>query len=291
MEKDVLTPGGEEVEKLTTEETTDDSLFDWSDLNDDDTPSDSVDDVDKGEKEYWQIAAEKSGIEAKSENEFIEKVKSEKVKEVYVDEKDPHIRQLKSYVSMKDEDLVREDKKARGWDADKIDKYLAKNADNIEFEAEDIRSTLKNTITQRQSEIEKTQNDTAAARKQEILDLQKNVKDYLSKTNEVLGFKVGRDEQATTKWQKGMEKYLTSGGIFKELDAIVKDAKDGKPERLVELAQFIKSKDGIVKGMLQKGKSQEAEKFLTDLQNSHEERKTGGESVKDGKKGLDAWVL
>ena len=42
-----------------------------------------------------------------------------------------------------------------------------------------------------------------------------------------------------------MEKYLNQNGIFKDFDKIVKDAIDGKPEQLVELAQFIKGKDTI----------------------------------------------
>ena len=89
-----------------------------------------------------------------------------------------------------------------------------------------------------------------------------------------------------------MEKYLNQNGIFKDFDKIVKDAIDGKPEQLVELAQFIKGKDGIVKGLMQKGKSKEAEKFLTDLQNSGDDAKPKGESADTGvaKKNLDAWV-
>ena len=297
-----------------------DEFLSWNDLDNDDdegetdknkeeggkenldngSDTDNLDD-DKGkvekpeskDKEWWEVAAEKTGVEAKDEAEFIEKSKNkEAVKEVFVDEKDPAIRKLKGYTKLNDEDLVRADRKARGWDADKIDRYIEKNKDNVEFEAEDIRATLNQTIAEHQRTKETEENNKAEARKQEVITLQKNVKDHLSKTTEVLGFKVGRDEQGIQKWQQGMEKYLNQNGIFKDFDKIVKDAIDGKPEQLVELAQFIKGKDGIVKGLMQKGKSKEAEKFLTDLQNSGDDAKPKGESADTGvaKKNLDAWV-
>lgn len=282
-----------EAEKVETQE----EEFSWADLSFDDeddnksTPDDADnggDGQDKGDaKEYWQIAAEKAGIEAKDESEFIEKVKTPQVKEVYVDEKDPVIRQMKSYANLKDEDLVREDKKVRGWSDDKIERYLDKNKDNVEFEAEDIRAQLKQTITSRQAEIEGEAHNRQKTQTEAVQNLHKNVKEKLSKTEEVFGFKVGKDETATGKWQKGMEKYITSGNVFKDIDKAVKDAQEGKPETLIEIAQFLKGKDGIVKGLMQKGKSQEAQKFISDLENSKGEDTTKGERVYAKEKSVD----
>lgn len=286
----------QDEEQETDKKEEKENLDNGTDTNDSDTDSGKVEkpkNTESKDKEWWEVAAEKSEIDAKSESEFIEKVKNkEAVKEVFVDEKDPAIRKLKGYTKLNDEDLVRADRKARGWDADKIDRYIENNKDQVEFDAEDIRATLNQTIAEHQRTKEAEENNKAEARKQEVITLQKNVKDHLSKTTEVLGFKVGRDEQGIQKWQQGMEKYLNQNGIFKDFDKIVKDAIDGKPEQLVELAQFIKGKDGIVKGLMQKGKSKEAEKFLTDLQNSGDDAKPKGESADTGggKKNLDAWV-
>lgn len=280
------------------------SLYDWSDtFGDDDEgggeaaaadekqekqdPEKKPDASDK--KEWWQEAAAELGLEASSKEDFIEKTKP---REVYVNDKDPVVRRLKSYTSMDDEALVREDKKASGWEASKIDRYIEKNKDNLEFMAEDIRSTLNQKINEHSQQQEMAARD-AQAKQAAVRDkLNQEVKNHLSKTQEVLGFKVGKDDAATTKWRTGMEKYLTGGGVFKEIDAIVKDASEGKPERLVELAQFLKGRDGILKGLMQKGRSQEAEKFLRDLENSGGDTGKKGERVETGKeKNLDAWVV
>lgn len=276
---------------------TNEEEFSWADLtfDDEDDNKSTADDADNGsggqdkgdEKEYWQIAAEKAGIEAKDESEFIEKVKKPQVKEVYVDEKDPAIRKMKGYANMKDEDLVREDKKAKGWSDDKIERYLDKNKDNVEFEAEDIRSQLKQSINIRQSEIDGEAQNRQKTQTEAVQNLHKNVKEKLSKTEEVFGFRVGKDETATGKWQKGMEKYITSGSVFKDIDKAVKDAQEGKPETLIEIAQFLKGRDGIVKGLMQKGKSQEAQKFISDLENSKGEDTTKGERAYAKEKSVD----
>jgi len=287
----------------------DSSLYDWSDTFSDeeeekDVKTETADsdkatndepsgkakaDESAATKEWWQQAAEELGMEVKSKEDFIEKSKP---REIFVDEKDPNVRRLKSYVSMSDEDLVREDKKARGWSPDKIEKYINRNSDNIEFEAEDIRSTLNSAIQDYSKQQEKAVYENQAESMARIEKLNLEAKNYLSKTEEVLGFKVGKDEVATTKWRQGMEKYLTSGNIFKDIDAIVKDASEGNAQRLVELAQFLKGRDGIMKGLIQKGKSQESEKFLRDLENSAEDTGKRGERVDTNqKKNLDAWVL
>ena len=278
------------------------NLFVWDDIDEDESSDKGEGGGEKSEtkseekpnenKEWWQIAAEKVGKEAKSEDEFLESLKKTETKEIFVDEKDPEIRKLKNYTRMSDEDLVREDKKARGWDDEKIDRYIEKNKDGLEFQAEDIRSELKAVIKNRQQAIEAEGIKKQREQADRVTNLQKNAKEYLSKTTEVLGFKVGKDEAATQKWQKGMETYLTNNGIFKDIDSIVNDAVEGKPERLIELAQFIKAKDGIAKGLMQKGKSQEAKKFLEDLQNSgQDDKKPAGETVRETKKGLDNWVI
>lgn len=296
-EKAAETPENKEVNKSE-----DADLFVWDDIDEDESSDKGEGGAEKSEakseenpnesKEWWQIAAEKVGKEAKSEDEFLESLKKTETKEIFVDEKDPEIRKLKNYTRMSDEDLVREDKKARGWDDEKIDRYIEKNKDGLEFQAEDIRSELKAVIKNRQQAIEAEGIKKQREQADRVTNLQKNAKEYLSKTTEVLGFKVGKDEAATQKWQKGMETYLTNNGIFKDIDSIVNDAVEGKPERLIELAQFIKAKDGIAKGLMQKGKSQEAKKFLEDLQNSgQDDKKPAGESVRETKKGLDNWVI
>lgn len=274
------------------------SLQDWSDTFDDEVATEALGNVEEKvepeksqthESEWWQKAAEKLGVEAKDEADFLEKAKP---REVYVDEKDPNIRKLKSYVSMDDESLVKEDKKARGWSDDKITRYLEKNKDNLEFEAEDIRAALNTEINNYSRHQEKVALDAQTQQRALRDKMNQEVEGYLSKTEELLGFKVGRDEASTTKWRQGMGKYLTSGGVFKDIDAIVKDAADGKPEKLVELAQFLKGRDGIMKGLVQKGKSQEAKKFLSELENSGDDTTKKGESVEtQKKKNLDAWVV
>lgn len=296
-EKAAETPENKEVNKSE-----DADLFVWDDIDEDESSDKGEGEKEKSEtkseekpnenKEWWQIAAEKVGKEAKSEDEFLESLKKTETKEIFVDEKDPEIRKLKNYTRMSDEDLVREDKKAREWSEDKIDRYIEQNKANLEFQAEDIRSELKAVIKNRQQAIEAEGIKKQREQADRVTNLQKNAKEYLSKTTEVLGFKVGKDEAATQKWQKGMETYLTNNGIFKDIDSIVNDAVEGKPERLIELAQFIKAKDGIAKGLMQKGKSQEAKKFLEDLQNSgQDDKKPAGETVRETKKGLDNWVI
>jgi len=293
----------ETTENKEVNKSEDADLFVWDDIDEDESSdkgegggekseTKSEEKPNEGSKEWWQIAAEKVGKEAKSEDEFLESLKKTETKEIFVDEKDPEIRKLKNYTRMSDEDLVREDKKARGWDDEKIDRYIEKNKDGLEFQAEDIRSELKAVIKNRQQAIEAEGIKKQREQADRVTNLQKNAKEYLSKTTEVLGFKVGKDEAATQKWQKGMETYLTNNGIFKDIDSIVNDAVEGKPERLIELAQFIKAKDGIAKGLMQKGKSQEAKKFLDDLQNSgQDDKKPAGETVRETKKGLDNWVI
>jgi hypothetical protein len=238
----------------------------------------------KSEKAWWETAKEKLGVEADDEETFLKEVK--KPKEVFVNDKDSVVKNLKGLLDMDDEGLARQELKLKGWSDDKIEKRIEqlKDRDDLDLFAEDIRAAVKSTLAERQNQINKQEQESLKASSEFRTKVNTNISDALSKTTELFGFKVGRNEEEVAKWQKGMEQYFSKDGFNKDLSKFIKDAHDGNPQALVELAQFIKSREGVFKGLVQQGKSQATKELLSELRNEKtskegdrkEERKSEG---------------
>lgn len=279
----------ETMEKPVVEEKIEeeDDVLNWADLWDDSSDNDApnIDDTvpesntrsveRKENKEWWEIAAEKSGVKATSEEEYIERVS--KPREVVVDTRDPEIRKLKNLQAQDDKSLVEAKLKEQGWEAGKIErriKQLEERGD-LEFEAETIRGDINAVLVQRTKAIENKEREQAEYIRSFASTLNKNVADKLSKTDTLLGFKVGKDDADVKKWRDSTERYFSTNQFSKDIDAILKEAHDGNPERLIELAQFIRAKEGIAKGLRQAGKSDKAKEILSELENTTVEAQKG----------------
>jgi hypothetical protein len=277
----------------------DDDLFtasDWMTWDDDETETKTEESSSKGseekadvttesddtDSEWWKVGAKKLGIDANSEEEFLDATKQ---KEVFVDANDKVSAKLKSYLDYSDENLLRAEYEALGWDKKDIDKavsVLDKNG-NLELEAIKVRNSIKGSIKDRQVAME---NERKQARDKElnfVSTVNNNVSKAIEKTEKIFGFKVAKDTDGVSKWKSEMTKYITAGSFQKEIQSITDEAFKGNPERMIELAQFLRGKDGIVRGLVQKGKGEKAEEFLKDLRNSSNGVRASSEG--EGKKG------
>jgi len=288
------TPKAESAEVVTDEDDDDDiTVSDWMNFGDEDEDGDRKEEakaeepVKKDEDEpngdeWWAVGAKKLGIKATSEEEFLEATKP---KEVFVDASDKVVANLKTYLSYSDENLLKAEYEALGWSKEDIDKTISaleKNG-NLEIEAIKVRNSIKGSIKERTIAIE---NDRKQARDKElsfVSTVNNNVSKAIGETEKVFGFKVAKDTDGVTRWKTEMTKYITAGSFQKDINTITEEAFKGNPERMIELAQFLRSKDGIIKGLVQKGKGEKAEELLKDLRNSSDGVRAASEG--NGKKG------
>lgn len=215
--------------------------------------------------EYWKTASEKLGIEAENEDDFIQKARESRSS----GEKDAVSKELRSLLSLDDRSIAEAELKEKGWSAEKIARKLEKLEENgeLEFFAEDVRSGVNAALKAHQTNLSKQEQDSQKQADQFRLTVNKNIKEAVSKTNELFGFKVGRTDEEVAKWQKSITSYFEKGGLEKDFQQMLKDAADGKPQSLIEFAQFRQSREGVFKGLVQKGKSQAAKEILSELRN------------------------
>lgn len=297
--KDVATETIENKAQSGAETEDDDDDFtisDWMNFGDEDEGGDEkvvekeakTEDVEKPSgDEWWAVGAKKLGIDVNSEDEFLEATKQ---KEVFVDATDKVSAKLKTYLDYSDENLLRAEYEALGWSKEDINKTLSaldKNG-NLEIEAIKVRNSIKGSIKERQIAIE---NERRQARDNEInfvSTVNKNVSKVIGETESIFGFKVAKDEAGLSKWKAEMTKYFDAGTFQKEINAITQEAFKGNPQRMIELAQFLRSKDGIIKGLVQKGKGEKAEELLKDLRNSSDDVRAKSEGS-GGKASTAGW--
>lgn len=215
--------------------------------------------------EYWKTASEKLGIEAENEDDFIQKAKESRSSS----DQDSVSKELRSLLSLDDRSIAEAELKEKGWSAEKIARKLEKLEENgeLEFFAEDVRSGVNAALKAHQTNLSKQEQDSQKQADQFRLTVNKNIKEAVSKTNELFGFKVGRTDEEVAKWQKSITSYFEKGGLEKDFQQMLKDAADGKPQSLIEFAQFRQSREGVFKGLVQKGKSQAAKEILSELRN------------------------
>lgn len=243
------------------------------------------------EKQWWETAAEKTGIKASSEEEYVAAINSKSKGEVFVDTNDPEISRMTGYLNQDDEGLVRAALEAEGWSEEKIEKRIAQETESgqIEFTAEGIRGTLRKAVKTRQQQL---QSEFDKQRTEEATLYQtasNNAIKAIAETDKLFGFKVAKDEKGVQSWREKISKDIQSGQTLKAIDEIIKDARDGKPERLIELAQWLRSSDGIVRGLVQRGKSEKSDEILNELRNTSGSDKDNPAGAGDTKKFAENW--
>lgn len=278
----------------------DDYVWDFGDEDNDAPPATEVnttgsdDRVSKSvpEKEWWQVAAEKTGIKAASEDEYLTAIKKPSGStEVYVDTNDPEVSRITGYLNQDDESLVRAALEAEGWSEEKIDKRISQEAQNgqLEFTAEGIRGTLRKAVKERQTLLQEKQSKQRAEEATLYQTASDNAIKAIAETDKIFGFKVAKDEKGVQNWREKISRDIQSGQTLKAVDEIIKDARDGKPERFIELAQWLRSKDGIIRGLVQKGKAEKSEELLDELRNTSGSDKPNPDNSTGGKKHSKGW--
>ncbi len=167
-------------------------------------------------------------------------------------------------------------------------KVLEERGD-LEFEADTIRTNIDAAISRRQKELNSKEQQNIEYSRNFATKLNTNIETTLSKTENLLGFKVGKDDADIQKWREKTAKYFSTGEFTRSLDAMLKGAHDDadKAVQLLELAQFMRSREGIFKGLMQKGKSEKAKEILNELENTSTERPQG--ERKADKKTATGW--
>jgi hypothetical protein len=237
----------------------------------------------KTDKEWWEIASEKTGVSAKSEEDYLKSISTPKVVK-----SDEVIDEIDKYLRLDDTDLVLAEYKDEYGDL--ADKKLKKmDNEDIEIEAMRIRSSLNAAKSQRvklkyDNEVLKSENMRVAQEK-----LATNVREALLKTKKVFDMNVGRDESDVQKWSKVMEQYILSGKAISDVQELFKEAQEGKAEKLIEFAQLMKSRDKIFVGIKNKGNSEASKAILDELKNTSHVKSKGESPDVVKKQDLPGW--
>lgn len=232
------------------------------------------------QKQWWQTAAEKTGIEAVSEEDYIGKT----TKPLFVRTDDDVLHNLGRLLEMTPEQRVSEKLRADGVPADLIAKRIKYLKDAGQFDVEDaiLTRAVKGKISERTAEIKKQQSDSEQAQRA-FFD---NVNAFVSKTDKVFGMNVGKDDVARQQWQKATSKALTSGELGKLVNDRISKAAAGDAMPLLELFQFLKYGDKITVGFRNQGANAAKKEILDQLGNNtrNDQRQTYN-AVNDEKKG------
>lgn len=189
-------------------------------------------------------------------------VKQLKEKQVAVSAPDTDkTKEFRSLLSLKDEDLIKEDAKSQGFTDEEQDEYLEKLVDNgtIKFEAKKLRGGINNAIKTEESLAAQSIQQQSEAQKKEAEESRQKLEEHLSKTEEVLGIKMAKDDEGLEKVRKEHFNYITSGQFFKEVT---------DDEASVSEAAFLwKNRNNIAKALKTKGYEKGKADILNELKN------------------------
>lgn len=218
--------------------------------------------------QFFESLKEKVGIEVKSEEELIAAFEQlaknnaelqNTINAAGVTNK--QIQKLEAFVKLEDEDLVKRDLELNGFDEEQVNKAIETLQDNgtLELEALKIRKNLQNYINQERNRVVEEKQQADAKRNAESQEQQKELKDYLSKTDTMFGFKMAKSEKGIATQRTKHFDYITSGDFFADI------TKDN--QSLAEVAWLWKHRDKILPAMKGAGETSGKRQILDSLEN------------------------
>lgn len=160
----------------------------------------------------WKSIAEEAGINAEDYETFIDTLKNQKQlaqKGATSDSLD----NLKKFKSLDDEELMRQELKAKGYKDDEVEDEIDILVENgtIRSEARKVRKDIDVVIDQESSKVANSQSQADAKHEAEAEEARIELNEYMSKTSEMFGGKINdsqRDEHI---------EYISNGNFFDEI--------------------------------------------------------------------------
>lgn len=204
------------------------------------------------------------GIEAKDTNELKAKIKAvidenETLKSgTYRNEKLDFWRKT---LSLDDKELVKKELKLQGFEGQELEDAVTTYETNgtLAIEAKKIRNSLTNAIARETTAEKQRIAQSESARHQNKVEAQKLLQDHLNKSDKILGFNYGKNEQETAKRKQDHFRYIDSGKFISELF--------DSPEALSDAAWFHRNKKTITNALINKGAQTAKQEFLNDIGN------------------------
>jgi hypothetical protein len=208
----------------------------------------------------WKEIATKLNIDAEDYDAFIETLERQKTL-AQTGATNEKINELGQLISLEDEQLVRKELQARGFNPDEVEDELDIMIENntIRSEARKVRKDLESVIDVERNAVLNQTEQLDATQQAEIEDAENELKDYMSKTNEMFGGRIN------SKQQEEHVGYI-SNDFFDEITADV--------QNMAEAAWLWKYRGQILKGMKTKGVEQGKAAILDKMVNPETTRKT-----------------
>ena len=258
-----------------TEEVSEDEATDWNfdseseEATEDEEQSDvdaegdeaASEETSKNVSEGWEDIAEAIGINADDYDTFIDTLKNQQELASKGATNDK-IEGLNSLISLGDETLMRKELEARGFSSEEIEDEIDIMIENntIRSEARKVRKDLERVVISEKNAIANQAQETDAMQQQEIEEATKELEEYMSKTNEMLGGRIN------SKQKTEHTEYISSGQFFDEVTET--------PQSMAEAAWLWRHKDQILKSMRTKGVEQGKAAILDKMVNPETTRKT-----------------
>jgi len=260
--KDVTNTDSQLVEN--TFETDNEEYSDWDFQNSTETTTETTLDEVTAEttsNESWKELANELGysnIETLDDFKSVLKSQQEAAKNGFVNEK---IQQFSQWKDLSDENLMREELKAKGYDdieiEDTIDTLIENNT--LKLETRKIRKILDEAIQiEKQSYTTSVTDSTMNDEEAEIARVE--LKDYLSKTDNMFGGKIN------LKQKEEHYNYIQEGKFFDEIT--------NNAETISQAAWLWKNRDNILKAFKSNGFERGKAKIIDKLVNPEVSRST-----------------
>jgi len=226
-----------------------------------DATEDATEDTETKEVSGWKEIAEDIGINADTYEEF--KSTLERQKELSVSgQTNEKIGFMKDMLSLTDEDLMRKEYEARKYNEEDIDDEIDIMVENntLRSKARSVRRDIETVIANEQKVITEQPSDSESMTQEEVDESNRELKEYLSKTEDFFGGKVN-DEQ-----KDGHFSYIESGKFFEDITE--------SAENVAQAAWLWRYKDQILKANITKAVEKGKSSILDNMTNPQNERST-----------------
>lgn len=234
-------------------------------------------------KEWWQKAAEVTGIKAESEEEYIAAAKEAVAPKVtYVKTDNPELVELNKLLDLTPEQRVAAALKLDGYadkDITERVKYL-KDTNQLGFEDTKITKNIRNEINRITSSVKAKNDSVQKAQAEQVAKLVTNIEKAIEQKDTIFGLSFGKDPDSIKTNKALIVNDLKKGGLGKMISELAEKAMAGEAEPLIEAYYAIKFRDKLQVGWKNKGASEASKKILDEIYNNKQQNGSY-EDVKD----------
>lgn len=205
----------EESDNESTEDDVTNQESSWTTSDDEETDESEETheaDTETVPTDNWKSIAEEAGINAGDYETFINTLKNQK-ELAQKGATTESLENLKNFKSLDDEELMRQELKAKGYKDDEVEDEIDILVENgtIRSEARKVRKDIDVAIEQESSRVANSESQADAKHEAEAEEARIELNEYMSKTTEMFGGKINdsqRDEHI---------EYISNGDFFDEI--------------------------------------------------------------------------